>query len=98
EKNGILSDFLLMANYPNPFNSRTVIPFYLNNANRVQLAVYNLKGELVAELAHADFSAGQHTVAWDGRNRQGLSAPAGMYFTRLKVDSKTQVQKMLFVK
>ncbi|HRU93474.1 MAG TPA: FlgD immunoglobulin-like domain containing protein [Candidatus Marinimicrobia bacterium] len=93
-----LVDFKLLANYPNPFNSRTVIPFYLNNANRVQLAVYNLKGELVAELAHADFSAGQHTVAWDGRNRQGLSAPAGMYFTRLKVDSKTQVQKMLFVK
>ncbi|HQQ86165.1 MAG TPA: hypothetical protein PKV46_09670, partial [Candidatus Marinimicrobia bacterium] len=37
EKNGILSDFLLMTNYPNPFNSNTIIPFYLKNTNLVQL-------------------------------------------------------------
>ncbi len=91
-------DFKLLANYPNPFNSRTVIPFYLNQVERVQIAVYNLKGELVTELANADFSAGHHTVIWDGGNHQGLIAPAGLYLARLKVDGKAQVQKMLYLK
>ncbi len=50
EKNGILSDFLLMTNYPNPFNSNTIIPFYLKNTNLVQLTIYNLKGELIATI------------------------------------------------
>jgi len=90
--------FQLLANYPNPFNSRTVIPFYLGTANSVRLAVYNLKGELVAELAEADFAAGYHTIAWDGFDRRGLSVPAGIYLTRINVSGKTLTRKMLFVK
>ncbi|HPI28486.1 MAG TPA: hypothetical protein PLS75_08410, partial [Candidatus Marinimicrobia bacterium] len=58
EKNGILSDFLLMANYPNPFNSNTIIPFYLKNTNLVQLTIYNLKGELIAKLTDDYFTSG----------------------------------------
>ncbi|HPB00760.1 MAG TPA: hypothetical protein PLI55_07710, partial [Candidatus Marinimicrobia bacterium] len=56
EKNGILSDFLLMTNYPNPFNSNTIIPFYLKNTNLVQLTIYNLKGELIAKLTDDYFT------------------------------------------
>ncbi|HQO74555.1 MAG TPA: hypothetical protein PLO58_06910, partial [Candidatus Marinimicrobia bacterium] len=58
EKNGILSDFLLMTNYPNPFNSNTIIPFYLKNTNLVQLTIYNLKGELIAKLTDDYFTSG----------------------------------------
>jgi hypothetical protein len=90
--------FKLLANYPNPFNSHTAILFYLNNPNRVKLAIYNLKGELVNELADADFTAGFHTIAWNGDNHYGITAPTGIYFARIKVDEIVLTQKMLFLK
>lgn len=97
-KTNLPADFTLMANYPNPFNSRTVIPFYLKNANHLKLAVYNLKGELVAVLADANYAAGYHTITWDGHDHHGLFVPTEMYLAQMKVQDLAQTMKMLLVK
>jgi hypothetical protein len=98
EKNGILSDFLLMTNYPNPFNSNTIIPFYLKNTNLVQLTIYNLKGELIAKLTDDYFTSGYHSVTWNGCDQSGQLSPTGIYFAEIRVQGRTQTRKMLCIK
>ena len=98
EKNGILSDFLLMPNYPNPFNSNTIIPFYLKNTNLVQLTIYNLKGELIAKLTDDYFTSGYHSIIWNGRDQYGQLSPAGVYFAEIRVRGQVHVRKMMYLK
>ncbi|HQV30257.1 MAG TPA: right-handed parallel beta-helix repeat-containing protein, partial [Calditrichia bacterium] len=59
-------DFELGANYPNPFNPSTTIPFSLERPGEVRLLVYNILGQVVRILAEGQMSAGAHQVRWDG--------------------------------
>ena len=38
---------LLLANYPNPFNPETWIPYQLATANNVQVTIYDTRGTVV---------------------------------------------------
>ena len=91
-------EFRLLPNYPNPFNNRTILTFYLKNENTVQLSIYNLTGELVAELGGERFTSGYHSIGWDGRDMNGLIVPTGMYLTQMKVQDTAQIRKMMFMK
>ena len=73
----------LRQNYPNPFNPETRIRYELPSPQRVQVAVFDVQGRLVAKLEDAPESAGEHAVRWDGRTRDGAQAASGVYFYRL---------------
>ncbi len=75
----------LGANYPNPFNPSTTIPFALNTASRVELQVFNVLGQHVGTAAQGWFTAGQHAVHWNGRSLTGGELASGVYFYRLVV-------------
>lgn len=84
---------------PNPFNPRTAIKFTLTRDAEVSLAVYDLSGRLVRTLASGTLlGAGDHEEVWDGRNRSGGAAPAGVYFYRLQAGDVTVSQRMMLVK
>ncbi|MBK9305194.1 MAG: hypothetical protein IPM94_15360 [bacterium] len=78
----------LLPNVPNPFNPSTSIGFVLENASRVILGVYDLKGRLVRGLMDVEMEAGEHqdVCAWDGRNDQGRPVTSGSYILRLSTD------------
>ncbi|HIB89991.1 TPA: hypothetical protein EYO57_22875, partial [Candidatus Poribacteria bacterium] len=66
----------LGANYPNPFNPETWIPYQLSQEAEVSLQIYTGQGRLVRNLELGWQSAGYYTVAseaayWDGRNGSG---------------------------
>ncbi len=87
-------EFELSQNYPNPFNPATSIAYQIPSAGDVQLRVYDLVGNLVAELVDDHQSAGIYRVEFDGRQ---LSS--GIYFYRLKVNGQTlAVRKMALMK
>lgn len=92
------ANFQLLPNYPNPFNSSTVIPFILRNGAQVQLTVYNQKGEQVTELVNGFLPAGRYDVVWDGRRLRGQAVATGIYWVRLVVGNESLVAKVLFVK
>ncbi len=71
---------------PNPFNPRTTVSFSLDRARPVALAVYDLRGRRVRELATGLWPAGQHAVTWDGLDTSGQPAASGTYLLRLKTD------------
>jgi hypothetical protein len=87
------AEYSLFANYPNPFNPTTVISFQLPVDSEVSLAIYNINGELVKQLASGKFASGRHEVTFDAT---GLAS--GVYFYRLRAGSFAQTKRMLLVK
>ena len=88
-----MKDFTLLSNYPNPFNPSTKINFVLNESSKVQLAVFNNKGESVASLINSRLSAGDHSVSFDGSNLN-----SGLYFYTLTVDGVSATNRMVLMK
>jgi hypothetical protein len=87
------TEFSLSQNYPNPFNPQTSINFALPQAAMVSLKVYNLRGELVADLVNGWRMAGYHQVIW-----QATNLASGLYFYRIETGSHTVVKKMMLMK
>ncbi|MBN1968916.1 MAG: T9SS type A sorting domain-containing protein [Candidatus Delongbacteria bacterium] len=85
--------YSLEQNYPNPFNPTTTIKFSIANAERVEIMVYNIKGEIVSRVVNADFKAGFHSVNFDGS-----SLASGQYFYKITAGQFSDIKKMIMVK
>lgn len=94
-----------ITNYPNPFNpssgtrgSTTTIKFELAESGRVDLAIYNIKGQKVTMLMDAWSEIGVFEMEWDGRDDYGKSVASGEYFIKLKQGNKVTLSKLLVLK
>ena len=88
--------FALGANYPNPFNPATTIPVSVAaGAGNVDLTIYNVLGQPVRHVWTGPLAAGEHRLAWDGRDAQGQSVAAGVYLYQLQVGDQTLIRKMV---
>ncbi len=90
--------FTLFQNAPNPFNPSTVIGFDLASDMPVRLAVYSAAGQKVRELVSGHMSAGQHSVAWDGRDDTGQPVSSGVYLYCLEAGGRSETRKMLLIR
>ena len=93
----------LLANYPNPFNPETWIPYQLANDADVQISIYDISGALVRQLNLGYQRAGFHTdrglaAYWDGRNEFGERVASGIYFYTLTTSDFSATRKMLIGK
>ena len=87
------SQFALIGNYPNPFNSSTAIKFRLADDSRIKLDIYNLQGQKVASLADGEYGSGEHEIIWNA-----ASVTSGVYFYKLQAGQSTSVKKMTLIK
>ena len=86
----------LGANYPNPFNPATTIPFTVSaGAGDVEVAIYNVLGQPVRQVWAGPLAAGEHRLAWDGRDAEGHPVAAGVYVIRLHQGDQTRMRKMV---
>ncbi len=93
----------LLANYPNPFNPETWIPYQLTEPADVTLTIYDANGGAVRRLDLGYQLAGYYTdktkaAYWDGKNAGGEQVASGVYFYHLKAGDYSQTQKMLILK
>ena len=93
----------LLANYPNPFNPETWIPYELATDTDVRITIYNAQGVVVRTLHLGQQSAGYYTdreraAYWDGRNALGEQVASGIYFYQLETDEMSALRKMVIVK
>ena len=79
--------FVLGANYPNPFNPSTIIPYQLAATAQVRLEVFNALGQRMAVLVDGEQAAGTYQAQWDATDVAGRAAAAGVYLYRLTVAS-----------
>jgi len=93
----------LLANYPNPFNPETWIPYHLAKPAEVTLKIYTANGAIVRTLTLGHQAAGiyqsrSRAAHWDGRNSVGESVASGIYFYMLTAGDFTATRKMLILK
>ena len=93
EEVSLTKEFNLSQNYPNPFNPTTSINFVLKNNGKVNLSVFNTKGEVVSVLANEQMSAGSQSFTFDASNFN-----SGVYFYQLNVNGITESKKMVLTK
>jgi hypothetical protein len=79
-----VSDRLISQNFPNPFNSETVIQYQLPEAADLRVSVFDLQGRRVADLLSEKQEPGDHWVRWNGLSGQGEALPSGVYVYRIE--------------
>ena len=93
----------LLANYPNPFNPETWIPYQLARDADVRLTIYDTTGVMVRRIDLGHQTAGYYAdrikaVYWDGRNNLGESVGSGVYFYQLQAEDFSAIRKMVILK
>ena len=93
----------LLANYPNPFNPETWIPYELATDTDVRITIYNAQGVVIRTLQLGQQAAGYYTdreraAYWDGRNALGEQVASGVYFYQLETDDMSSLRKMVILK
>ena len=93
----------LLANYPNPFNPETWLPYELAVDSDVEIFIYNARGVLVRHLALGHQPAGYYVAKsraayWNGRNRHGERVSSGVYFYQLRAGDISHLRKMVILK
>ncbi len=79
--------------YPNPFNDQVRISYGLPEAGDVQLTVFNILGQQVAQIANGQRTAGLHTTLW-----QADGFASGVYIVKLEAAGQQQVKKVQLVR
>ena len=84
-------EFELSQNFPNPFNAITTVKFSLPSESMVSLEIYDLLGKKITTLSNdIIYSAGNHSLVWNGKNELGDILSTGVYFLRIEAISNSE--------
>ena len=98
ERIGLPDGPLLQQNAPNPFNSQTVISWFLLSPGPAHLEVFALNGQRVAVLASGHHKAGLHRFHWNGRDGRGRPLASGTYLYRLVTAREVWSRKLVLLR
>jgi hypothetical protein len=93
QEQGVVSEYQLFQNSPNPFNPTTTINYTIAKSSQVKLTVYNTLGQVVAVLVNRFQAQGTYSIAWDAQYQ-----PSGLYLCRFEADGFTATRKMFLQK
>ena len=93
----------LLANYPNPFNPETWIPFQLAQDSIVTAKIYDVTGQQIRMIQLGHIPAGNYVesskaIYWDGRTENGEHVSSGTYFYQIEAGGYTETRKMVILK
>ena len=83
------------SNYPNPFPDNTTFCYQAKENHRVELEVFNLKGQVVSHVHSGNENAGGHTINWNGTDDQNQRLASGIYISRLTIGHQSAVKKII---
>ena len=88
---------VLHSNFPNPFNPFTTLRYDLPQSGMVNIAIHNVKGELVKTLLNSYQNAGFKSVLWNATNDRNKPVSAGLYIYTIQAKEATQSKKMILL-
>ena len=88
----------LAQNAPNPFNSQTILSYFLHAPGPARLEVFALTGQRVAVLQQGPQQAGYHRLRWNGRDDDGRPVASGMYLYRLVTSEDILTRKLVLLR
>jgi hypothetical protein len=90
--------FRVHPSAPNPFSAQTTIGFDLPSDQRVQMAVYDLKGKRVRVLLDQVLPGGRHSMTWAGIGDDGRPLAPGVYWITTQAGSRRDVHRTVLLK
>ena len=84
------------ANYPNPFNPSTIIPYQVRVPGKLIARVFNMLGQEVQTLLLQEVQPGSYSLKWDGKDKNGMSVASGIYVCQFQLNGI--VEKRTLVK
>jgi len=81
-----------LVNYPNPFQTRTMISYHLQETSDVELNIFDLSGRKIANLVNESQLGGVHEVEWKAQEME-----SGIYFCEIRNGRRRQVIKMILI-
>ncbi|MYF91008.1 MAG: T9SS type A sorting domain-containing protein [Gemmatimonadetes bacterium] len=95
---GLPDEPQLQQNAPNPFNSQTVISYFLPESGPVRLELFSVTGQRVAILRQGHQQAGYHRLHWNARDSAGRPLASGMYLYRLVTEEGILTRKLTLLR
>jgi photosystem II stability/assembly factor-like uncharacterized protein len=86
----IVQEFELHQNFPNPFNPSTTLSYFLPKRASVNLSIYNILGQEVAEVFEGVQGSGYYSTTWNAQNMT-----SGVFFSIIRI-SDSETGKLLF--
>jgi len=94
--------YTLYNNYPNPFNSSTMIQFDIPEQTqgdvKTEINLYDILGRRIVQLYNGSLPTGRYRVNWDGKDRDGNMVPSGIYIYSMFSQHYTCSKKMILVR
>ena len=84
--------------YPNPFQNKTCISYYLKEQSQVTIQITDINGKLVATLVNEVQNEGMNELTWNGDNDQKQQLPQGVYFAVFKSENSFEVKRIVFIR
>ncbi len=88
----------LTSIHPNPFNPQTTVVYALTGSERVRIAIYDVRGDLVRLLVDETKPAGEYQAVWTGSDDAGRAVTSGIYFVRMIAGSHSETRKIVMLK
>jgi PKD repeat protein len=88
----------LRSIYPNPFNPSTTVRFYVNTTDRVNIKVYNIRGQEIKQLTQEIYQPGFYKVIWNGKDENENRCASGIYLFKMETTRESQLIKGILVK
>jgi hypothetical protein len=83
---------------PNPFTGSCRVTFQTATVDLVSVQVFDGSGRLVRQLHDGSLPIGEFALPWDGRDDGGDSAPAGIYFAKVKTSVGESTTKLVLAR
>lgn len=91
-------DLILSQNFPNPFNSRTIIKYNLPQIGRISIKIFDVVGREINTLINQEQSMGGHSIFWNGKDDFGNNVASGVYFYNIKFNGQSITRKLILTR
>jgi len=90
--------FSIKNNYPNPFNSNTILNFTTPTPDITNILIYNINGQLISTLFLGQLAQGVHSLLWNGTDQSGKYVSSGVYIYKIQSGKHFGFKKMTLLK
>ena len=87
-----------LAVFPNPFQNKTCISYYLKEQSKVTVQITDINGKLVKTIANEVQNEGINELSWNGDNDQKQQLPQGVYFAVFKSENIMEVKRVVLIR
>lgn len=80
--------------YPNPFENKVNIGYFISETSKVTIEIYSILGTKLKTLQSNQEMSGTHEIIWDGRDDAGRKIANGSYIYIVKAGNKQSYGKL----